>query len=144
MLNNILAIVKRPNKRLGRGYGSGKGGHTSGRGMKGARSRTGQSIPLWFEGGQLPLTKRLPYLRGKFRNKTLHAETVLLKLAWLEKNGMKSVSRKALVEKGILRKETDPVKIVGNTQLSVSISVEGIPVSMGAKKLIEKAGGKVS
>ncbi len=143
-LNKIASIVTRSNKRVGRGYGSGKGGHNSGRGTKGARSRTGQSIPLWFEGGQLPLTKRLPYLRGKFRNKSLHVDTVLVKLAYLEKNAMKFVSRKALLEKGLLKKETDPVKIVGNTQLSMSISIEGIPVSAGAKKLIEKAGGKVS
>lgn len=126
MLNNLIKISMRPKKRLGRGYGSGKGGHTSGRGTKGQRARVGQSIPLWFEGGQLPLTRRFPYLRGKFKNKTLNQQVVLLKLEKLEKLGLKEINRKILVENKIIRKETDPVKIVGNIALSFGITVEGI------------------
>lgn len=144
MLHNLPKMTSRAKKRLGRGYGSGKGGHTVGRGTKGQRSRVGQSIPLWFEGGQLPLVKRLPYLRGKFRNKSLKERTVLLNLAKVEKLGLKKIDRKILVEKGILKKETDPVKIIGTAVLTENVSVEGIPVSSGARRLIEKAGGKVS
>lgn len=145
MLNTLKPVVtSRRLKRVGRGYGSGKGGHTSSRGTKGARSRVGQAIPLWFEGGQLPLVRRLPFLRGKFKNKTLHKETVLISLAQLEKLGEKTVSRKTLVEHKIISKETDRVKIIGNAKLQVAVSVEGIPVTAGAKALIEKAGGKVA
>src|SRR5258706_704322 len=73
MLHNLPKITSNKDKRLGRGFGSGVGGHTVGRGTKGHRARTGKSVPLWFEGGQLPLVRRLPFWRGKFRFKSLNA-----------------------------------------------------------------------
>ncbi|HOI05031.1 MAG TPA: 50S ribosomal protein L15, partial [Candidatus Woesebacteria bacterium] len=72
LFNKLEKTSSRSNKRLGRGYGSGKGGHTVGRGQKGQKSRVGSKIPLWFEGGSLPLTQRLPMWRGKGRLKTLN------------------------------------------------------------------------
>jgi large subunit ribosomal protein L15 len=65
ILSSLTKITTRSKKRLGRGYGSGKGGHTSSRGQKGQKSRVGSKVPLWFEGGALPLSKRIPMWRVK-------------------------------------------------------------------------------
>src|SRR3989344_8577262 len=77
-LTALPKIIKRPKKRVGRGYGSGKGGHSSGRGFKGQHARN--SVAIWFEGGQLPLIKRLPFQRGKGRFNSLHAKPVIVTL----------------------------------------------------------------
>ena len=60
LLQKLAKTVTKSNKRVGRGYGSGKGGHTASRGQKGQKSRVGSKIPLWFEGGQLPGVKKYP------------------------------------------------------------------------------------
>jgi ribosomal protein L15 len=71
ILSSLTKITTGSKKRLGRGYGSGKGGHTSSRGQKGQKSRVGSKVPLWFEGGALPLSKRIPMWRGKGRFKSM-------------------------------------------------------------------------
>ena len=80
-LHSLPPIITRKAKRLGRGYGSGKGGHTVGRGQKGQKSRT--SIKWWFEGGQLPFVRRFPFWRGKRRFQSLKPSARLVKLEQL-------------------------------------------------------------
>jgi large subunit ribosomal protein L15 len=82
-LHTLAKITARGKKRLGRGYGSGKGGHTSGRGQKGQKSR--RTIQWWFEGGQLPLVKRVPFLRGKGRLNPLKQKQVIIKTGQFNK-----------------------------------------------------------
>lgn len=142
LMNQLIKITDRPSKRLGRGYGSGKGGHTSSRGQKGQKSRVGSKVPLWFEGGSLPLTKRLPMWRGKgrFKNVRLTAE-----LTFLDINRMEIVDISLDTLK--LNKLVDPrykkAKIIKKGKLNRVINVKGIKVSAAAQKEIEALGGKV-
>jgi ribosomal protein L15 len=78
-LHQLPKTTTRAQKRLGRGYGSGKGGHTSSRGQKGDLARG--SVPAWFEGGQLPQIRRFPFQRGKLRFKSLIPKPVLITLS---------------------------------------------------------------
>lgn len=130
-------------KRVGRGVGSGKGGHTVGRGTKGQRSRVGSSIPLWFEGGQLPLNKKLPYLRGKLRFSSLKHATTLLTLTRLNALKLDEVTIDTLVKAGVIAHTDRPVKIVATGSLEIPVRVQGVPASVAAKQAIEKAGGSV-
>jgi large subunit ribosomal protein L15 len=141
LLNSLTSIVSRSSKRVGRGYGSGKGGHTSGRGMKGQRSRVGSKIPLWFEGGQLPLTKRLPMLRGKGRFNVL-VPTAEVTLADIEKMDAKVISLETLKIEKVINARFKKAKLVKTGKLTRSVTVE-IPVSAAAKKAIESAGGSI-
>src|SRR3990167_5472974 len=94
-LHNLSKITICGKKRVGRGYGSGKGGHTSGRGQKGQRSR--RTIPWWFEGGQLPLVKRVPFWRGKGRLNPLKQKPVIVKTGQFNKLKSESlVDRKSV------------------------------------------------
>src|SRR3970040_180978 len=80
-LHSLIKIKKNSKKRLGQGHGSGRV-KTSGRGTKGQHSRN--TVPLFFEGGSLPLTKRLPYLRGKGRNKSMRKSPLIVNVKYLE------------------------------------------------------------
>jgi len=143
-LHELPSPIKgKTSKRVGRGVGSGKGGHTVGRGSKGQRSRVGSSIPLWFEGGQLPLNKKLPYLRGKLRFSSLKHATVLLTLSRLNDLGLDQVSPDSLVQAGVLPRADRPVKIVATGAISRAVQVRGVRASATAKEAIEKAGGSV-
>lgn len=141
LLNNLTSIISRSSKRLGRGFGSGKGGHTSSRGMKGQRSRVGSKIPLWFEGGQLPLTKRLPMLRGKgrFNVLTLTAEITLTDL---EKMEAEVINLETLKLEKVISPRFGKAKLINTGSLTRKVTVE-IPVSASSKKAIENAGGSV-
>ena len=144
-LNQLPKITTRKKKRLGRGYGSGKGGHTVGRGQKGQKSRS--KVKLLFEGTKMrkSLIKRLPMKRGKERFKSLKPKPVVINVKYLNllKDGSE-VTIKSLIKNGLVGKEADKfgVKILGDGQLSKKLIVK-LPVSKGAKKKIEKAGGKV-
>src|SRR3990167_10335901 len=81
-LHSLPKIAFRGKKRVGRGYGSGKGGHTSGRGQKGQKSR--RTIPWSFEGGAIPLSRRLPFLRGKGRLNVLGQKPEVINVGQLE------------------------------------------------------------
>ncbi len=142
VLNKIKSTATRSKKRVGRGYGSGRGGHNSGRGTKGAGSRKSSSMPLWFEGGQLPLTKRLPMIRGKSRFKSLNkvAEVNLGDLAKVE---AEKITLESLKLARIITKSSQAVKVIATGKLDKAITVSGLRLSAGAKKAIEKAGGKV-
>lgn len=137
----LQKIVRRPNKRLGRGHGSGKV-KTSGRGTKGQRARG--KIRLGFEGGQLPLIKRLPLLRGKDRNKSLSQKAFPIPVHNLNKlpDGT-TVTLETLMKYHMIDTAVTKVKVLGGKALTVKLSVS-VPVSASAKKIIEKAGGNVT
>lgn len=128
-------------KRIGRGPGSGKGG-TSTRGHKGAKSRSGYSQKLGFEGGQMPLQRRIP--KFGFRNpnrveyKPINLD-VIQKLA--EASEEKSITLELLVANGLAGK-SDLVKVLGRGELTAKVEVSAHAFSASASESIEKAGGK--
>ena len=139
LLNSLTNKGTKSNrKRVGRGIGSGNG-KTAGRGHKGQKSRSGGSIPRWFEGGQMPLQQRLPKFGFSSRVNNLSTDINLRML-----DGMKEVNLEILKEKKLINKKINKVKIYGDHQLSKALNVKGIGVTKGALKSIEKSGGKVS
>jgi large subunit ribosomal protein L15 len=127
------------NKRLGRGQGS--GGSTAGRGHKGAQSRSGYSSKVGFEGGQMPLQRRVPKFGFKNNNKEYFKAVNLDVLEGLaEKGKTGTISLQVLVENGIVGKN-DKVKVLGRGELKSKISVEAHAFSAAAVKAIETAGG---
>lgn len=143
-LNNLRAPegATHKKKRLGRGQGSGLG-KTSGRGNKGQKSRSGYSRKRGFEGGQMPLHRRLPK-RG-FTNifKREWAEVNLSRLEELFEAGA-TVTPEVLVEKGLVRKTLKgSIAVLGKGDLSKSLTISAHRFSESAKKKIESAGGKV-
>lgn len=143
LLRSLTPLVDKAAKRLGRGHGSGKGAHTVGRGNKGTRARKSGSAPLWFEGGQLPLVKRLPMLRGKGRLKSL-TSTAVLSLTALERLPQRELSLDTLKLMKAVPARTDRVKIVATGTLTRAVSLTGIHVSGAARQAIEAAGGSVN
>ena len=127
------------NKRRGRGQGS--GGSTSGRGHKGAQSRSGYHKKIGFEGGQMPLQRRVPKFGFKNNNKIYYKPInldVLTELA--SKLNSSSISIQSLVENGLISKR-DKVKVLGRGELKLKVSVEAHAFSETATKAIETAGG---
>ncbi len=139
-LNNLHPAKKsrRTRKRVGRGPGSGKG-KTAGRGTKGQKSISGYSRKRGFEGGQMPLSRRVPK-RG-FTN-IFRKEYSAVNLARLEKLKKNEIKPKDLVEAGILKKESERVKILGQGDISSSKTIHAHKFSASALKKIEDAGGK--
>ncbi len=142
-LENLSKTTVRSKKRLGQGHGSGRG-KTAGRGTKGQKARG--KIPLRFEGGALALIKRMPFRRGKGKNKIFKQKPIVLnvKILNLYKKDEK-VNLKTLVAYKIIDEKegkTYGIKILGDGDLNVPLTVE-LPVSKGALRKIEKAGGKV-
>ena len=134
----------RKNKTIkGRGYGSRKGG-TCGKGTKGQNSRSGGGVRPGFEGGQMPLYRRIA--RRGFSNYPFKKEFIVINIDELEKkyNNGDTVNLSSLKEKNIVKKSHDCVKILGNGELTKKLVVEIEHVSSGAKAKIEKAGGNVS
>jgi len=127
-------------KRIGRGQGSGRGG-TSTRGHKGAKSRSGYSKKLGYEGGQMPLTRRVP--KYGFRNfsrkeyKGINLD-VLQQLA--EKQSIDTITREVLIKSGYVSKN-DLIKILGRGELKVKLDVTAHAFSASARKAIEEFGG---
>lgn len=130
---------KFPRKRLGRGIGSGLG-KTAGRGHKGQKARTGKGIMPGFEGGQMPLQRRLPKFGFKTEISRLTAEVRSSELNRLEGSG---VDLATLKNAGLVRKDQQRAKIVFSGEVLKTVSVRGVAVTAGAKAAIEKAGGKV-
>lgn len=128
-------------KRVGRGEASGWG-KTSGRGHKGQRSRSGGGTKAGFEGGQMPLQRRLPK-RG-FTNIFKSYYTILNvgKLGEVFKDG-DVIDRDALIEKGFAKKRSAPIKVLGLGDLKIALTVKAVAFSKTAKAKIEGAGGKV-
>jgi large subunit ribosomal protein L15 len=125
-------------KRVGRGMGSGMG-KTSTRGHKGQGSRSGSSLMRGFEGGQMPLHRRLPK-RG-FTN-IFRTEYTVLGLDRIAELGEKELTLDKLTERGILRKRNGLVKVLANGKLESAVTVHAHKFSKGAQKAIEDAGGK--
>ncbi len=143
LLNQLTKITTKKAKRIGRGLGSGKGGHTSTRGAKGQLSRAGTTIPLWFEGGQLPLIKRLPMWRGKGRLNPIN-KVAQVRLAELNQVTSSSITLDALKLARIVPKNAIGAKIIGNTPLTKKYTIVApVRVTAGAKKVIIAAGGSV-
>jgi len=142
LLNSLPAIKNDRKRRAGRGYGSKKGGHTSGRGQKGQLSRNGGKRPLWFEGGQLPLVKRLPWLRGKGRLVTLQNQQEV-QLTDVIKHQLALVTPESLHQAGLVDNTVDQIRLIGATKLDLKVSVEGVQTSQPVREVIEKAGGSV-
>ena len=143
LLNKLPLVKKNAAKRVGRGYGSGIGGHTSGRGSKGHGAREGKGTPLWFEGGQLPLIRRLPWLRGKGRFQSLK-KIHEVQLSAVAAKKLVTVTPETLVGSGLTRRSYGQPRLVGAVELSQAIKVERVTVSNPVKAAIEKAGGSVT
>lgn len=149
MLHNLKSPkLKAKRVQVGRGIGSGSGGHTAGRGQKGQKSRSGYKAPRKiFEGGSLPIIKRIPKLKGftratlKQRNprRIINVEALSIFAANEE------VSNKTLFEKGLIKEKsrTLEIKIVGNGKLDKALTIKGIKATKSAKEVIEKSGGKI-
>lgn len=144
-LNKLPKTTTRAKKRVGRGYGSGKGGHTAGRGQKGQKSRS--KVGLLFEGTKMrkSLIRRMPMRRGKLKLKSLKTQPIILNVKYLNllKAGTE-VNLETLVKNGLVEKDAlqTGVKILGDGTLEKKLTV-ALPASKGAAKKIVKAGGKV-
>ncbi|MEN8198856.1 MAG: 50S ribosomal protein L15 [Thermodesulfobacteriota bacterium] len=131
--------AKKQRKRLGRGPGSGHG-KTAGRGHKGFKSRSGSGIKPGFEGGQMPLQRRLPKRGFHNINQVKYSIVSLSQLDKLEAG--EEVTSEMLVEKGLAKKNL-PVKILANGEINQAMTVNVDKISSGARAKIEAAGGKV-
>lgn len=130
-------------KRIGRGQGTGRGG-TSTRGHKGAKSRSGYSKKIGFEGGQMPLQRRVPKFGFTSPNRIEYKAINLSSIQKLVDDAkVKAVDVKTLVENGLAGKN-DYVKILGNGELKAKVDVTAHAFSASASKAIEAAGGKVT
>ena len=145
MKGKNTAVISRRKKRLGRGYGSGKGGHTVGKGQKGQKTR--KKLGILFEGVKVKksLVKRLPFLRGKGKF-SKRSENIPVNLNKLESfpSGTK-VDLNYLVKAGVVAEKearSRGVKILGNTKINKKLTIV-LPISKGASEIILKAGGKV-
>ncbi len=132
---------KKGKKRVGRGLGSGHGTY-SGRGMKGQKARSGPGIHPYFEGGQLPLVKRLPAKRG-FTNifKKVYCVVNVGRLSIFEPNSV--VDRRSLLKARVIRSAAKPLKLLGGGALDRALIVRADKVSAAARDKIEAAGGRV-
>ena len=131
---------RKPKKRIGRGPGTGHG-KTAGKGHKGAKARSGGGVKMGFEGGQMPLQRRLPK-RG-FTNifKTHYAIVNLTDLARFEAGSR--IDRQALVDAGLVSKRDSLVKLLGNGDIEKSLTIAVDKVSKSARQKIEAASGSV-
>ena len=140
-LNDIKSVAgaKHARKRRGRGAASGLG-KTGGRGHKGQKSRAGGGVRRGFEGGQMPLHRRLPKFGFRSR-KSLAREDV--RIAALERLGDVTVTLDSLQAAGLIAKNVKYVKLFGEGTLSRAYTVRGIPVTKGARAAIESGGGTI-
>lgn len=130
-------------KIIGRGQGSGRGG-TSTRGHKGAKSRSGYSSKAGFEGGQMPLSRRLPKFGFKNRNRVEYAAVNLDKLQQLvDSKGVTVIDPAVLVENGLVSSR-DLIKVLGRGELNAKVEVTAHKFSAAAVKAIEEKGGKIN
>ena len=127
-------------KRVGRGDGSGHG-TTSGRGTKGQLARSGGKTRVGFEGGQMPLQRRLPHLRGFKNNRKVMFNIINTGMLEGFKEGS-IVDYDSLMKKGLIMKKGNPLKVLGKGDLKKKLTVKANGFSKSAREKIEKAGGK--
>jgi len=129
-------------KRIGRGQGSGRGG-TSTKGHKGAQSRSGYNYRPWFEGGQMPLYRRIPKFGFKNRNRVEYAALNLDGIQKLidDNPGTSEIDHDFLTLHGIIAKNGDLVKVLGRGEITSTVSIKLNKFSKSAKAAIEAAGG---
>ncbi len=127
-------------KRCGRGHGSGLG-KSAGRGDKGAGQRSGFKKRAWFEGGQMPLARRLPK-RGFTNN--FKKEFQIVNLDRIESLKVESVNPQILYENGLVRSALKPIKILANGEITKKIIINGVDFSRSAQEKIQKLGGEIS
>lgn len=141
-LQNIPTIkgATHPTKRLGRGEGSGHG-KTCGKGHKGQKARSGGGIPIGFEGGQMPLYRKLP--RRGFNNFNFRTTFQTVNVGDLARLEGDKVTRESLIAAGLIRDNDEGVKLLGDGEVSKAFTVEVDKVSGSAKSKIEAAGGKI-
>ncbi len=130
----------RTNKRLGRGQAS--GGTTAGRGHKGAKSRSGYHKKIGFEGGQMPLQRRVPKFGFKNNNKTIFKAVNLDVLQALSEK-VTDITPQVLADNGIVGKK-DKIKILGRGELKARLNVQAHAFSETARQAIEQAGGSIT
>ena len=143
-LSPINGSINTKKKRIGRGQGSGKGG-TSTRGHKGAKSRSGYSKKIGFEGGQMPLQRRIPKFGFKNINRVEYQAVNLKVLQSLfdnKKIKKSNVNISDLIKNGLVSKN-DLVKILGSGELKTALNIEAHKFSKSAQDKIEKSGGKI-
>ncbi|MCE3044543.1 MULTISPECIES: 50S ribosomal protein L15 [Legionella] len=130
---------KRPKQRLGRGIGSGLG-KTSGKGHKGQKARAGGYHKINFEGGQMPIQRRLPKMGFKSRIGKYNDQITLSELASIEEEiiDMDTLRRHRLINTAVKN-----VKVILSGEISVAVKLKGIPVTKGARAMIEQAGGSI-
>ncbi len=140
-LNALKPNPKRikASKRVGRGTGSGSG-KTSGKGHKGLKSRSGGRVRVGFEGGQMPLQKRVP--KFGFTSRT-NNNTEQLRLSTLVQSGISDVSIESLINADLIKNSTKKVKVFLDTDKCSKMNLKGIKTSLSVKKAIEGAGGSV-
>lgn len=148
-LSNLKPAKKstRKRKRLGRGVGSGTGGHSSTRGNKGQKSRSGARIPVWFEGGQMPLQRRIPKFGFKNPFRTEYRVVNIGRLGRLVEEerleASEAVTPEVLIRNGLAQK-SDRIKILGSGDLGVALNVSAHAFSKSAREKIEQAGGSTT
>ncbi len=128
-------------KRIGRGEGSGTG-VTAGRGNKGYGSRAGSKKRAWFEGGQMPLQRRLPKYGFNRPQKVVYQVINISDLARLE--SLETITKEDLLKSGLIRKKNVPVKLLGEGEIDRKVNIQVDAVSKSAKEKIEKGGGVVT
>ncbi|MCC2608173.1 50S ribosomal protein L15 [Planctobacterium marinum] len=140
-LNTIAPApgAKKSGKRVGRGIGSGLG-KTGGRGHKGQKSRSGGSVKPGFEGGQMPIQRRLPKFGFTSRVSLVSDQVTLTEIAKVEGD---TVSLETLKAAGLIKKDKLFVKVMKSGEVARAVTVKGLKVSKGAREAIEAAGGKV-
>jgi large subunit ribosomal protein L15 len=133
---------QRPRKRVGRGNGSGHGTY-SGRGGKGQTARSGGKIPAWFEGGQMPLQRRVPK-RG-FNNSRFRIEYQVVNLEQLESQaGETEFTRERMADLGMIDRDGGPVKVLARGEIGRAVTVQADAFSAAAWAAIESAGGSAA
>jgi large subunit ribosomal protein L15 len=137
LVNTPGSVKKR--RRVGCGTGSGHG-HTCGRGNKGMKSRSGGSVRPGYEGGQMPLYRKLPH-RG-FSNFRFHIEYTVINVGDLDLVTAKEIDAAALIAAGLIRKNDLPLKILGAGEVTKALTVKAHKFSGAAREKIEKAGGQ--
>jgi large subunit ribosomal protein L15 len=141
-LNNLkpAAGSRKPRRRVGRGIGSGLG-KTAGRGHKGQKSRAGGYHKVGFEGGQMPLQRRLPKRGFKSQSRKYNGE---VSLAALEKLGASEVDLLALKQAGLVGELVKNVKVIKSGEIKRAVKLTGIGATAGARAAIEAAGGSLA